>query len=266
MVTSSFNVSPSCQAVLDHLKLLKPSEGWTIEKNETSTSVRLLRRKVPLTDNYFQEITIANNGCVVGVISTNTKQAQILVDEHGNPCRKVQLVTLSSLAPPPPKQQQQSATSNSSELLTEAQNRDVLLFGGAVIITAVTIKLILLSLGSVILFIPLSIYMVLTCPDPITFDAKKELKRILRGYHLPENHPDKPKGFFSETVARLQATIATEVATLPGYTVQTLTVAQAFVWVSVRVDAIQQEFYWIGAFDRWWYVRCRSSTNTTTVH
>jgi hypothetical protein len=264
--------TPSCQAALEHLKLKKPNDGWTIETE--AGNVRLLRRKVPLTDNYFVDITVSENGCVVGVLSTTTKQAQILVDENGIPCRKVQLVTLSSLLAPPPKQNRQSTPARSTNntpnaratdaMLTDAQNRDLLLYGGAAIVIAVAIKLILISLGSLVLLIPLYIYMVSTCPDPATFDAKKELKRILRGYHLPENHPDKPKGFLSETVARVQATIATEVATLPGYTVQTLTVAQAWVWASVRVDAVQLEFYWIGAFDRWWYVRCSSTAPSTS--
>ena len=49
--------------------------------------------------------------------------------------------------------------------------------------------------------------------------AKKELKRVLRGEHLPENHVDKPKGFFDQALSRINATVTTELATGLGYEV-----------------------------------------------
>jgi len=74
-----------------------------------------------------------------------------------------------------------------------------------------------------LLAIPLVIlYSMQTCPDPNTFDAKKHLKRFLRGEYLPSNHPEKPKSWFAEPFTRLQATVTAEVATGLGYTVSFL--------------------------------------------
>jgi hypothetical protein len=63
----------------------------------------------------------------------------------------------------------------------------------------------------------LYLYAVKTCPSNESFDAKKELKRVMRGYYLPENDPNKPKGFIGETLARAQASATAEVAMAPGY-------------------------------------------------
>jgi hypothetical protein len=39
-----------------------------------------------------------------------------------------------------------------------------------------------------------------------------------KSHHLPENHPDKPKDdWFSSTIARVTASVATELATSMGY-------------------------------------------------
>ncbi|KAL7552245.1 hypothetical protein ACHAWF_015473 [Thalassiosira exigua] len=40
-------------------------------------------------------------------------------------------------------------------------------------------------------------YLFSTCPTSDSFDGKKELKRVLRGEKLPEDHPDKPKEAFT---------------------------------------------------------------------
>ena len=58
---------------------------------------------------------------------------------------------------------------------------------------------LLLSNGAMLYLILLPLvyfYGLQTCPTVESFDAKKELKRVLRGHHLPEDHPNKPKGFF----------------------------------------------------------------------
>ena len=106
-----------------------------------------------------------------------------------------------------------------------------------------------------LLIVPVGyLYLVHTCPSADTFDAKKELKRILRGHHLPANHPDKPHGFLSEALARLQATVTTELATLPGYDVTTINLAGACVVACTRVPSLRRDYYWVGVGQRWWYV------------
>ncbi|KAL7538235.1 hypothetical protein ACHAXR_008383 [Thalassiosira sp. AJA248-18] len=36
-------------------------------------------------------------------------------------------------------------------------------------------------------------YLFITCPTTESFDGKRELKRVLRGEKLSDDHPDKPK-------------------------------------------------------------------------
>ena len=105
--------------------------------------------------------------------------------------------------------------------------------------------------------------MVQTCPPQSSFDVKKELKRVLRGQHLPENHPQKPQGFLSETIARVTASVATELATLPGYEVTTTDFVGAAVLICVRVPTANYDFYWIGAFNQWYFIRSNEIETTT---
>lgn len=53
------------------------------------------------------------------------------------------------------------------------------------------------------------LYLVQTCPSPATFDAERELKRVLRGHYLPEDNPEKPRGWLQETMASVTASVAT---------------------------------------------------------
>lgn len=84
-----------------------------------------------------------------------------------------------------------------------------------------------------------------------SFDVKKELKRILRGHHLPESHPEKPRGLFEQTLARIQATVVTELATLPGYTVRMENLVPGAVLLAVVVvPSVDMTYYWLGAANR----------------
>jgi hypothetical protein len=68
-------------------------------------------------------------------------------------------------------------------------------------------------------------------------------------------HPDKPKGILSETLARINATLTTEVATgLSGYEVTMMPLASAVIVACVRVPSAKRDCYWIGAASKWWYV------------
>ncbi len=89
------------------------------------------------------------------------------------------------------------------------------------IITILTILRILSNLKFLLqaILFPLAIlYAMHTCPPNESFDAKKELKRVLRGHHLPDGHEGKPKNdWISRTVARVTASVAAEAATALGY-------------------------------------------------
>lgn len=125
------------------------------------------------------------------------------------------------------------------------------MYGMAAIGAAVVYRVLLQQLALLFLLLPVAyFYLLANCPSVESFDAKKELKRILRGHHLPENHPEKPKGFLSETFARIQATVATELATMPGYEIQMTDVASVAILAVARVPAVETEYYWVGAANR----------------
>ena len=46
-----------------------------------------------------------------------------------------------------------------------------------------------------------------TCPTNETFEAKKELKRVLRGYYKSDADPSKPKNFLEKALAKVNATV-----------------------------------------------------------
>jgi hypothetical protein len=95
------------------------------------------------------------------------------------------------------------------------------------------------------------------CPLESSFEPKKELKRVLRGEHLPRTHPDKPKGFLEGMATRVAASVATELATLPGYQVTMTNLAGAAIVSSIKVPTAKMECYWVGAFGEWYYIASR---------
>ena len=274
-------MSPSSDVALDHLQRIKPNDGWSIENKSGGLSnlVRLTRRKVPLTDSYFLDIhyDATNTRQVVGILTTSSSgsggkvQAQVLVDSDGRPMsNKIALISVSgypvkrtshgtsttntwTTTATPQSNTGYSATNLPS--ISDAQNRDLVMYGGAALVSAILFRILATSIASLsILLVPIAyFYLLSTCPTTESFDAKRELKRILRGHHLPEDHPDKPRGILSETIARIQASVTTEIATLPGYEITMVPIAGAALIVCVRVPSVEKDFYWIGAAKRWTY-------------
>jgi len=104
------------------------------------------------------------------------------------------------------------------------------------------------------------LYGMMTCPANDTFDPKKELKRVLRGQHLPEGHQDKPPDdWFSRTVARVTASVVAEASTAFGYEVSFTSFGGAFTLSTVLVPTLNMELYWIGAFGSWRYIMKRKT-------
>merc|ERR1712174_181351 len=117
------------------------------------------------------------------------------------------------------------------------------------------LRALLISLS--ILCIPIFVVGILTCPTIDSFDAKKELKRCYRGQHLPDDHPDKPKGWFAETAARFTAVVATEVASGLGYEVKHVPILGLAIFTTVTLNSVNMECYWIGAFNKWYFIMQR---------
>lgn len=118
---------------------------------------------------------------------------------------------------------------------------------------------ILSSLFKVLVYsiaLPLGIlFLMQNCPSNESFDAKKELKRVLRGHHLPDSHPEKPKDdWLSQGLARITASVTTELATSLGYELSFFNVFGACSLVTVQVPSIRMELYWFGACGSWYYL------------
>lgn len=149
-----------------------------------------------------------------------------------------------------------SAGPSSSGDLTLDENRQLIQYAAYVIVGAVIVsRLIFPAMFALyILAFPLGIlYLVQTCPTMESFDAKKELKRVLRGADLPDDDPNKPKGFLGITFARIGAAVTTELATGMGYQVEMVTLGVANV-ATVRVPSAKMDCYWVGVVGRWFYV------------
>jgi hypothetical protein len=87
------------------------------------------------------------------------------------------------------------AKSSSSNDNTEAINSEIISIGGTMIISIIASRILSsFSRIATALAAPLAgLYLMSTCPTDDSFEGKRELKRVLRGEKLPDDHPDKPK-------------------------------------------------------------------------
>jgi hypothetical protein len=206
-------MTASTQAALQHLKKVKPLDGWSSETRSTGsgssiTTVRLLRRNVPLTDSYFLDLHHdPTSGCVVGILTPNRDgraQAQVLVDENGKPQgRTLALLRVSTWRPDSsaprtsaaPCSTTAAAEADTTGTLSLEENKELLKYAAYAIGAVLAFRVLFTAMfGLYVLAFPIAyLYMVQNCPSVESFDAKRELKRILRGAHLPEDDPNKPK-------------------------------------------------------------------------
>ena len=252
------------EKALQHLRNLKPYDGWSIDTYTSSVGrelVMLRRRNVPLYKKGFECVIYddLDTQCVVGITSfigdTDNNQfcrGIVLVDKNGVVTRDQKEVRITlkknkvdiakkgkeiNQARPVKKQNLKESRASSRSGKTRNPNSNPqnsaalqnlpndqtseLARLGLILIGILTILRILSSLffSVYVLVVPLVVlYGLSNCPSNESFDAKKELKRVLRGHHLPSNHPDKPKeDWLSNTIARVTASVATELATSLGY-------------------------------------------------
>jgi hypothetical protein len=160
---------------------------------------------------------------------------------------------------PPPAGNNASSSSQEQPIFSDLEQKELVKYALLFIGVSAAMKVLFSMLFVFYLLAApvLYLYALQQCPSPESFDAKKELKRVLRGKHLPETHPDKPKGFLESVAARVAATVTTELATLPGYQVQMTNLAGAAIVSSVKVPSAKMECYWVGAFGTWFYITAR---------
>ena len=94
-------------------------------------------------------------------------------------------------------------------------------------------------------------------PEATSFDKRKELKRVLRGHHLKEDHPEKPKGYFGNIMAKASASVSAETAVLTGARVQLTPYQGALIVVEMKVPRNYNKYYWIGIAGEWRYLFSR---------
>lgn len=137
----------------------------------------------------------------------------------------------------------------------------LMVIGGLAILKAVAALSFLVNF----VVLPVSlVYALQTCPNDDSFDAKKELRRVLQGKYLPEDHPEKPKDWFSKAMAKVGATVGAQLAASTcGYQVSRYNVFGLCTFVTVRVPLVQKDVYWVGIFGRWKYVMQRDIPTTT---
>jgi hypothetical protein len=291
---------------LEYLNRIKPTDGWSIQQAATTAtatrdnnsgggggSVRLFRRNVPLTDNFFLDIHYdSGSKQVVGVMTKDGSTCQVLLDPSCRPLQKNQHIivatknypvsehhgrsgsgsgggssgrnTRSSTTAASPGAGARVQTAPGVDLfgnLSPTERQDVEMYlkyaliaiVGMVVIRALAVSSVVFVLAFPLLYL----YGVTTCPPMDSFDPKKELKRVLRGQHLPDDHPSKPKGMLEQWAARITASVTTELATFPGYEISMMPIAGAAIWTEVKVPTANLQAYWVGANHRWYYVGSR---------
>ncbi|KAL7464944.1 hypothetical protein ACHAXS_005278 [Conticribra weissflogii] len=141
-------------------------------------------------------------------------------------------------------------TGGIDDLLANISNDKMVQYAFLALGGLVALKMIfsvLLGGGLGIVLLPVLYYYALQhCPSSESFDAKRELKRVMRGTHLPEDQ--QPKGFFEQGLNRLAASISTELATSLGYECEITDYFGAAKMAFVRVPVAGADFYWIGIF------------------
>lgn len=286
--------TPNADAALRHLNKLKPNEGWSIDTYVKKPGVELTmlrRRNVPLHDTYFEDILLdSDTGIIIGKIP-NENKAVVLIERDGSLCRERRKISLKpggrsaadgvnrGLEQQRRERERTRQTMNESvrartrgaeqqrnvvEELTDGQNGELLKWGAYVIGAAIAIRIFAeLAVASIfglsLLLLPVAVYASLTVPTVNSFDAKKELKRVLRGEHLSEDNPEKPKGWFQKAAAKISASVMTEIAASAGYEVTITDLVGLALFAKVTLHSNNLECFWIGAFDKWWYVYQRET-------
>jgi hypothetical protein len=289
-ITSQHELSMSCftEEALTHLKRVKPLDGWSVDIYWSSTSgeqkTMLCRRNIPLADDGFTDIYYDRNssGCVVGLLDPIPKMKSItsstivsglvLVEADGSVARRgrnisVQLIRATTTKinsdestraePRRPNATSTPSVSATPTPLSDEENKQLLKMACYILLLSVLLKVVLSSALAAFYLIVLPViifYAIQTIPSNQSFDAKRELKRVLRGENLPADHPDKPKTWLEQTLSRVGATVTAEVAMGLGYEVSLTNVVGVAKVAYVRLPVAKMNCYWLGVFGRWYYV------------
>lgn len=169
-----------------------------------------------------------------------------------------------SHSPNPTNRRARTPAEPMAPLLSEAEKQLYMRYAKMGIGSWIAFKVLsqIMGEGSVLFFLVLPgvyAYGLQSCPDNATFDAKKEVKRVLRGHHLPENHPSKPRkgNFLEEWTAKISASVATEVgAAAGGYSIEIAPLLGGVVkHTTVTLPTLNLTCEWIGCNNSWYHFR-----------
>lgn len=256
-------------AAVNHLRQLRPFDGYTAEAYLSSSGkklVRLKRRNVILRDDdeFLDIVVVTNTNRVIGIqiltASGHVGRGVVIVDENGKPSNDDSQITvdmtnvLMAASNNNHSSAARSQPTTNPLLSNNIDNEMILQYGIMAFGVLLLLKIIVNALSSLVfLLLPfLYFYAASTCPTTDSFDAKKELKRVMRGAHLPEEQ--QPKGFFEQGLNRLAASISTEIATSLGFEVRMTEYFGVAKMSVVKVPVAGFEYYWIGAINRWQYI------------
>ena len=270
-------LSPRTVAALNHLRRLKPLDGYSAESYLSTSGkhfVRLKRRNVPFRDDDGFLDIVVHNSRVIGIqiltASGSVGRGILLVDEAGKPCNdntqitvdmtNVLTTTFSSTAASSVRSSTNTAAHTNPPFSNNINNETILHYAAMAFAGLLFLKIIVNVFSSLaFLILPfMYFYACSNCPATDSFDAKKELKRVMRGAHLPKEQ--QPKGFFEQGLNRIAASIGTELATSLGYEVKVTDYFGVAKLSSVKVPVAGYEYYWIGIINRWQYVGQRELT------
>lgn len=100
-------------------------------------------------------------------------------------------------------------------------------------------------------------YAVANRPTRDSFDVKQQIKRVLRGYHLPADHPRRAQGFWHALAVRAAASVTTETMDwMVGTHRPCFWSLGGAAWlVTVQLPANDNEtLVWIGIHGKWYYI------------
>jgi len=103
------------------------------------------------------------------------------------------------------------------------------------------------------------LYLFITCPTNDSFDGKKELKRVLRGEKLPEDHPQKPKGFLEKAMAKVSASLEAEAAAFAGCKIEIMDIFGIVKIASIKHPITNTVYIWLGAKSKWRYIMAKDT-------
>jgi hypothetical protein len=167
--------------------------------------------------------------------------------------------------PPPPSGNKFTIVEQIKSFYEENQ-KEIVVVISSVCTLAIVIRALQISKVLYASLLPLGwVYLVMNCPPPLTFDTKKELEKVLKqDLDLPDDHPNRPKNLIEKWTIQAKAKLTTELATLPGYQVESLPLlAGACIWTTVSLPSVNQVCYWIGMNQKWYYIgSCEQQTTT----